>query len=269
MLNTLKAFAHLIIIVMLTIVTQIGGVVWIITFVLLSRGQKENSPLAKVLVFTLLYALATLILVPPLAKVNDRVPLPIRDAQGLVPHSYFTILLNRHYVKPELKRELIEVSQNFQQAYPRSIIAYLDANFPFTDGFPLLPHISHNDGKKIDLAFFYLKNKQPTNKKPSVSGYGKFVDQLNESPSQTEVCQKKGNWYYDYTKFLTFGSRDDLTFDTKRTKKLIDLIDSRSATQKILLEPHLKKRMNLHSNKIRFQGCHSVRHDDHIHIQIY
>ena len=29
----------------------------------------------------------------------------------------------------------------------------LDGGFPFLDGFPLLPRLSHDDGRKLDLAF--------------------------------------------------------------------------------------------------------------------
>lgn len=41
------------------------------------------------------------------------------------------------------------------------------------------------------------------------------------------------------------------------------------AVRKIFLEPHLKTRLKLSKySKIRFHGCHSVRHDDHIHLQL-
>lgn len=42
-----------------------------------------------------------------------------------------------------------------QQTEPQIRISYLDANFPFKDGFPLLPHLSHDDGRKVDIAFMY------------------------------------------------------------------------------------------------------------------
>ena len=32
--------------------------------------------------------------------------------------------------------------------------------------------------------------------------------------------------------------------------------------------PHLKARLGLNSNKVRFHGCHAVRHDDHFHVQL-
>ena len=132
----------------------------------------------------------------------------------------------------------------------------------------MLPHLSHKDGRKVDLSFYYTKNNEDGNLKPSNTGYGNFVEPLNSEYSQTKECKSKGYWHYDYTKFLTLGSREDLEFDRKNTKKLVNKIVSDPLTQKILIEPHLKTRMKLSNNKIRFQGCHAVRHDDHIHHQI-
>lgn len=81
--------------------------------------------------------------------------------------------MNRHYVKPELKEALFGIGNDFNKKYPTSKVSYLDANFPFYTGFPLLPHLSHNEGKKIDLSFFYLdkETQKATNEKPSFSGY--------------------------------------------------------------------------------------------------
>ena len=50
---------------------------------------------------------------------------------------------------------LTEMSRAIDRAYPGTITLYLDGNFPFVDGFPLLPHLSHNDGRKLDLAYYY------------------------------------------------------------------------------------------------------------------
>lgn len=42
-----------------------------------------------------------------------------------------------------------------------------------------------------------------------------------------------------------------------------------SRVGKIFIEKHLEERLRLSSHsKIRQAGCHSVRHDDHIHIQL-
>ncbi len=34
------------------------------------------------------------------------------------------------------------------------------------------------------------------------------------------------------------------------------------------MQTRFKTRLKFNSDKIRFQGCHSVRHDDHIHVQL-
>lgn len=85
---------------------------------------------------------------------------------------------------------------------------------------------------------------------------------------QAKDCKSKGYWQYDYARFLTLGSRNDLEFDINNTKHLISKLVQSSLTEKIFIEPHLKSRMTLSNKKIRFQGCHAVRHDDHIHYQI-
>ena len=56
----------------------------------------------------------------------------------------------------------------------------LDANFPFIDGFPLLPHRSHNDGRKVDISLVYeTSDGQYSYAVVSRSGYGVF-----ESPKE-------------------------------------------------------------------------------------
>ena len=59
-------------------------------------------------------------------------------------------------------------------------INYFDANHPFYKGYPLIPHLSHNDGKKLDLGFVYneIDNNQISPNTPSVIGYGISSSQI-------------------------------------------------------------------------------------------
>lgn len=263
-----KAILHIVIIILLTIVTQIGGLVWLINLAFYRIRKIKKSNILSVGSFTILYLIVTLFVVPPIAKLSGRVALPFSKSGNLIPHNYITPILNRHYVKKELKTELIEIANSIDINNKSLKVSYLDANFPFIDGFPLLPHISHNDGKKVDLSFYYSKNGQSGNAKPSNSGYGKYVEPYKNEINQTNICKSKGHWQYDFTKYLTLGSRSDLDFDQGNTKLLVNLLLKDPNAQMILIEPHLKKRLNLNNNKIRFHGCHAVRHDDHIHYQI-
>jgi hypothetical protein len=211
--------------------------------------------------------LVTFLIVPAIAPLFGRQK--IEDSKRLRPQFLFTKLLNRNYVSKDLHTSLLDIAEKFNDRYPTIQVVYLDANFPFFDGFPLLPHLSHNDGKKIDLSFVYKDRSGSTsNLKPSRSGYGIFEEPNSDEINQNKLCQSMGAWQYDFPKHLTFGSEKDLEVDISATKTLIQLVANNSKVHKIFLEPHLKKRWKLYDAKIRFQGCHAVRHDDHIHLQI-
>jgi len=222
----------------------------------------------RIIAFLVLYLFTSATIIPTLAKLNGRVPLPITKSDNLIPHNYITPLLNRHYVKSKLKTQLTEIANKTHADNPNLKVSYLDANFPFIDGFPLLPHLSHKDGRKVDLCLFYTKDNLEGMYKPSNSGYGKYIEPSASEFNQTEACKSKGYWQYDYTKYLSLGGRDDLEFDNANTRQLVQRIVTDPLTQKLLIEPHLKHRMKLTHQKIRFHGCHAVRHDDHIHYQI-
>jgi len=176
-------------------------------------------------------------------------------------------LLFRNYVTTELKTEL-EDSAHTLFLSNNITISYLDANFPFYNGCPLLPHLSHNDGKKIDISFMYLdKDKKSTTKKPSSSGYGVFVN--SDQNKTNNNCVRKGYWQYDFSKYLTFGTINTLQLDKTSTSILMSKLLSMPSTKKIFIEPYLKESLGFSNEpKVRFHGCHAVRHDDHIHLEI-
>lgn len=253
----LNILRHFIIVLFLTLLTQVGGILWLISIFIAKQWSWK-----KRFVFPVLYIVFNLIIIPPTAKLFGRVQLPIFD-EHVKPRNLVYPLLFRNYVNPELKTILIKTSKE-----SNITITYLDANFPFMDGLPLLPHLSHNDGKKVDLSFMYLdETGQRTDKKPSISGYGVFSN--SDANTTSKTCIEKGYWQYDYSKYLTFGTINQLTLDKKKTKTLIQKLITKPQTQKLFIEPHLKQSLGLRNeSKIRFHGCRAVRHDDHIHLQI-
>ncbi|MEM7575633.1 MAG: hypothetical protein AAF433_22205 [Bacteroidota bacterium] len=248
----------------LSILTQIGGLIWVI--VRLSYRTKHLW--RRRAVYVLAYLVATFLVVPQLAKVNGRTSLPMGKSGDLRPHTYWTVLLNRQYVSREMYQHLMVVAEDVASNYPGTSTSYLDGNFPFWDGFPLLPHISHNDGKKVDLAFHYRLNGEATNAKPAFSGYGAYVEPSSIAGTRLTQCKAAGYWQYDFSKYLSFGRRNDLELDVERTRNLIQELIREVPRSKILLEPHLRQRMGLSADRVRWQGCHSVRHDDHLHWEI-
>ncbi len=246
----------------LTVTTQIGGVAFLLAR-LLSKISVFRSK--GILLFLFSYTFLSFGVVPLVAPLFGRVQVVNNDK--VKPTSYLTVLLNRNYVRPELNDLLSSVALNLPD---RIELRYLDANFPFIDGFPLLPHLSHNDGKKIDLSFIYTgADGKLSNKKPSRSGYGVFEHPSSEEFDQTETCLSQGYWQYDYPKYLTFGvPNDDLIYSNEGTKVLLTAILQEKVTGKVFIERHLRDRMGMKDNRLRFQGCRAVRHDDHIHIQL-
>ncbi|MDB5147122.1 MAG: hypothetical protein JWQ57_1142 [Mucilaginibacter sp.] len=261
---------------MLTIFTQIGGLVYIISISLhklinKTLSNKYYRQLTKLTAFILLYCLTTFLIVPPLARLSGRVPLPFSETNHLQPLNRLTCLFNRNYVRPQLKQAVYAVATEMNRRYPGSTLNYLDASFPFINGFPLIPHLSHNDGKKLDLAFFYIDNKTrlATNKTPSPIAYGISEEPRKGETNTTQACLIKGYWQYSFLKkIVPQSNKVYFAFDSSRTKTLVNLFAVQNAINKIFIEPHLKTRLGITTPKLRFQGCQAVRHDDHIHVQL-
>lgn len=261
----MKFILHIIIFILLTILTQIGGLVYLISLII-SKKWAVKFRFKTSVVFSVRYILSVFVLVPILAPVFGREK--IINTESIKPTSYITILLNRNYVKPVLNTVLSKASKKLEGTSIQ--IHYLDANFPFINKFPLLPHLSHNDGKKLDISLVYQTNEGDiSNLKKSNSGYGVFVVPKPNEINQTKKCIQSGYFQYDYPKYLTLGSINaNLTLSEHGTKTLINALLTNKTIGKVFIEPHLKQRMNLTDSRIRFHGCKAVRHDDHIHIQL-
>jgi len=267
MSRKLKYLERAFLFVILTIVSQVGGLVYLLSL-FLSKRIKYQFFGKGILMFSTLYILSTFLIVPIIAPLFGREK--IKNKSHLQPANYLSIVLNRNYVTPETNVFLQNISNHLAQANSNVQARYLDACFPFFKGFPLLPHLSHKDGCKIDFSLVYEdEDGRIVNKGKSRSGYGIFEDAKNDEFNQCKDCLQKGYFQYDYPKYLTLGKvNSELKFSKKGTKELIDAIVSQKALCKMFIEPHLKQRMKLSDSRIRFHGCGAVRHDDHIHVQI-
>jgi hypothetical protein len=272
----LKVTLTIILFCLLTVLTQVGGLVYLLSILTHKLTDKwtNNNYLKATYRFTsflTLYCLTTFLIVPVIAKPLGRVPLPLTETNHLQPLNIWTCFLNRNYVRPELKQTALEVAKQMNNKFPGTTVNYLDANFPFINKFPLIPHLSHNDGKKLDLSFCYrdTKTNEPTNECPSFIGYGICEEPRPDEKNTADFCADKGYWQYSFmTKVISQDNKQDFTFDSDKTRELVNLFAKQTAIGKIFIEPHLKTRLNLTSDKIRFHGCQAVRHDDHIHIQL-
>ena len=271
----MRLFKSFFIFLILTLVTQVGGFIYLIyemVHPMATKNMKSMMPrvFVKVLIYGFLYLLICIPILPIIASAFGRVPLPflMEKNEHVKPASIFYPLANRHYVTPELKEEFLKISEEYCGKTDVEYLTYLDANFPFLDGYPMHPHKSHHDGKKLDISFIFRdKSKKVLSKSPSILGYG-FV----EGPKKGEVDKPKecgeDNKYYNFMSKITSQNKA-VTFDQKLNTSLLRALSSSKVVDKIFIEPHLKNRLGLkRDKKIRFHGCNSVRHDDHIHLQL-
>lgn len=264
----------IILVILLTVISQFGGIaVWIGYGV--GNVFRDRKPfffrVSGFVTFLIVYSGLSFALLPKIA------PLFGTTALNCFSHSNFAYkansglycLLNRQYVTPDTKRMLEDLAGHINRKYPGSVVTYLDAGFPIT-GFPLLPHLSHKDGRKLDIAFFYQDRNTGRGFPEGGSwpvGYWAFTPSYL-APYRSP-CKKDGLWRWnaDAIQFL-FA---DTVIDEDRTKEMTRYLarnDTSNPVEKLFLEPHLKQSFGLSSDKIRFAGCNAARHDDHIHIEV-
>jgi hypothetical protein len=198
-----------------------------------------------------------------------RVPLPWRATPefALAPQTIAFPLLARNYVRPQVRTMLADVARVVSNEIPGVTVRYYDAGFPFLNGFPLLPHRSHSDGRKVDIGYFYrdARTKQPRpSGSPSPVGYLAYEQPRLGEPTPYKNLRCPLRWNVDFLQPLFAGAE----MDPERTRLLISAFAAHPAVRKVLLEPHLQFRLGLDQEKIRAQGCNAARHDDHFHVQI-
>ncbi|WP_241448751.1 hypothetical protein [Aquimarina pacifica] len=216
--------------------------------------------------FVTVYLIFSLVIVPIVAPIFGREK--VKHINNIYPVNYMTVLLNRNYVRPDLNKMLQNTAKELENT--GIYIHYLDANFPFMDSFPLLPHLSHSDGKKIDVSLIYETPEGIiSSSQKSMSGYGVFEPPKTKEFNQIAICLKNGYLQYDFPKYVTFGKiNKNLSFSDAGTKRLIQGFLKSNLLGKLFIEPHLKQRLRLNNTKVKYHGCQAVRHDDHIHLQL-
>lgn len=258
---------------LLTIATQIGGGAYLISLPLRSVSANRipirflNSLIWFLVVYTALWFATSY-----LASQFGRYPIRCFDGgySSLVMQSPMYCLMNRNYVSAKVLRVSEELATDVDRKFPGTITLALDGNFPFLDGFPLLPHLSHDDGNKLDLAFYYKDDTYgyQAGKTNSPIGYWAFElpDEGEHEACSTADLNFSTRWKMRW--FEVFNS--SLELERERTAYAIRWLAEKGqelGVTKVFVEPHLLSRLAIKGSNLRFQGCHAARHDDHIHFQ--
>ncbi|MCX2725056.1 hypothetical protein [Roseibium salinum] len=246
-----KIVLHGSLIVFLTLLTQIGGLAWMVA--LFSRW--------RTLTFFAVYICLSVSAIWLAPSISGRVALSCFADETLKVQSWLYCGLNRNYVSRELKAVLDDLAAETSEAFPETQTLVLDGSFPFLDGFPLLPHLSHDDGDKADLALYYMDGSgYLPGATRSPIGYFAFEQGPTDCPQNILTLR----WDFE----LLQPWWRDLKLEPARSRFVLNWLASNARVGKIFLEPHLKSRLGTTGSKIRFQGCRAARHDDHIHFQL-
>jgi hypothetical protein len=241
---------HFVIIALLTVLTQLGGLAWLLALAFRRRF----------FVFVLTYMALSLCAVYT-APLFGRVALSCVSDDALKVRSLLFCALNRHYVVPELRDVLVATANSVENRFPGTQTLVLDAGFPFLRGFPLLPHLSHEDGRKADIAFYYRDaTGYLPGKTRSPIGYFAFENGPTSCPSAWFTMR----WNAGPLQNLW----PDWQLESDRTRFALRTLARDPRVSKVFIEPHLKTRLQVSDGKVRFQGCRAARHDDHIHLQL-
>jgi hypothetical protein len=229
------------IVALLTVATQVGGVLIWPTLCLSTNDIGWRYRIQRIFIPVSVYFAGSWWLVPFIASFFNSVPMPCSAEREypIAPRTYLTCLTNRNYVQKEVRDELLSKAKLYGRLYSRSEIHYLDAGFPIPM-MPPLPHLSHNDGKKIDLSFIWHKNGQSLFS-PSPIGYGNMLNGLE--------------WFYE-----------DTEIDHKKTREFLLLLHKSTIVKSIVLNESTKSAiMKKNQDKTKFiePSLNQINHDDH------
>lgn len=257
---------HGLIIFLLTLITQVGGLLWLVSILLLKYIGIKLRYLP--IFYFVLHTLVSLWVLPVMAPLAGRTALPVLSDGPIRPASWLTVWCNRRYVKPELYISLQQVTADCREQDPDMVLLYLDGAYPLGAWPSVIPHLSHDDGMKLDLSFAYKSGDEYVPRPKSLTGYGAFESAADGQILQADVCKEAGFVRYSMTSILGVFRRRAYQLDPVRTRLLIATLLEQPMTYRMFVEPHLLRTLSLKHPKLRYQGCHSVRHDDHIHWEV-
>lgn len=246
----------------LSLVTPAAGLAWAAAAVSTRRDWFRRFGMTGfAMVFSLAYGLAygAAHLAAP---AFGRVPLPC-SGKVLRMHSPLYCITLRNFVTPELRDVARDAAQAVAAAHPGTVTLALDGSLPFFDGLPLFPHLSHDDGEKLDFAFYYADAQgYAPGQTASPLGYFAFERVPPETcPPAFPTLRWEMGWFQPFVD-------PDLRLEPDRTTTLIRALLADPRLGKVFVEPPLAASLGLSDDKLRFQGCRAARHDDHIHIQL-
>ena len=248
----------------LTVFTQVGGVFlwpfWSKVYSLSAKDRWIVRTAKRFWSLFFIYFALSMIVLPFVAEKTGRKRLPLYANKDLPlgPQSFLFPMLNRTYVQKHAYDTFIRSVKRAAQQEPDMVVRYLDAGFPFPY-LPLLPHLSHVDGQKIDVAFQFKQGEDYVDKTRSPIGYWGYAKETKSRCTNENTWLR---WDFDWMQ----PHLPNLSLDVRKNRILFKALAKERQVCGILLEPTLHKL--LHAPKLQSNSCSVARHDDHFHVTI-
>jgi hypothetical protein len=168
----------------------------------------------------------------------------------------------RNWVTPLAQDVMRDAAARLAAEYPGSYITYRDASWPKGER-PFPPHLSHGDGRQIDVALFWeTRDGRPLARPPASKPRHAVEPRPASAPDPCPGIDRPGD------NSDPPASRA-WRLDQERTRALIRILLDDRRVRRLLLEPHLKSRLGFtRESRIRFPGCNTFRHDGHVHVDV-
>ncbi len=174
---------------------------------------------------------------------------------------------DRHFVTPAARGALIAAAEGLAARYPGEVLRFMDASGPDGEK-PFPPHLSHGDGRQIDLGLYYTDRQgRPLGRFPDTRLYGGLWPAEPPRPGEQIACPDGRSGRAEKP---DPPANRPWRLDEDRTRALIETLIADRRVRRILIEPHLERRLGLWGHpKLRFAGCQAARHDDHLHVDFF
>ncbi|PRY93732.1 hypothetical protein BCF33_2616 [Hasllibacter halocynthiae] len=237
------AVLHLSVAVLLTLLSQVGGLAWLMALPFRRRWLAFPAAYA-VLSFAAWAA----------APQFGRVALPCMG-ETLRPAAPAYCVLNRRYVAPEMRRAAEALATSLAIRFPGTVTETLDGGFPLP--MPMLPHRSHEDGRELDLALWWRdEDGYAPGLSPSPIGYLSHAGgAAGCPPALTDL-----RWLQ---RLLPEREPD---FD--RLAAALRFLQADGRIGRVLLDPRLAAAAGAAGGKVGSPGCRAARHDDHLSLRL-
>jgi hypothetical protein len=149
---------------------------------------------------------------------------------------------------PGRAHALLAAAGRVAKAQPGAVVLYMDASWPQATR-PMPPHLSHGDGREVDLAVFFQRPD------------GRAMAARRRSPATTP-SSRRGRPPSGSASGCRAApaarpaGHPALALDAARTAALVRELSAERHVRRIFIEPHLKARLGFGRDaKVRFAGC--------------